>query len=59
MVSKYLRSFRGDDMNDLEYRINCWCNNHDCEPVSISVVIHGSEFLALAVMEEKGEDSYA
>lgn len=59
MGSKYLRSFRGDDIGDLEYRINLWCSSHDCEPVSVSLAIHGSEFLSIVVMEEKGEDSYA
>lgn len=55
MRSRYIRSFCESDVESLEYRINQWCENHNAEPVSVSVSRsehYVPKLVALVVMEE-------
>jgi hypothetical protein len=54
-MSKHLEYFHDSHPYDLETRINNWCENHKLEPVSISVLMDGEEFVAFVVVEEKKE----
>jgi hypothetical protein len=58
MGSRYVRSVCEADAGDLEYRINKWCENHNAEPVSVSVSRsehYVTKLVALVVMEEKDD----
>ena len=55
MASNYTRVFRGDEAHDLAYRIDDWCKNHGCQPISISVIPYGSNFVAFVILEENDD----
>ena len=58
MGSRYVRSFCENDVQDLEYRINQWCERHNAEPFSVSVSRsehYVPKLVALVVVEEKDD----
>lgn len=58
MGNRYIRSFCESDVEDLEYRINHWCANHNSEPFSVSISrseAYVPKMVALVVMEEKDD----
>ena len=55
MGSKCIRGFEADDVRDLEYAIDRWCDEYGYEPVSVSVTDYGFKLVALVVMEEKDD----
>ena len=59
MGSKHVEYFHASSPCHIEEQINWWCEDHKCEPVSISVLMDGSEFVAFVVMEDKYEDRYS
>lgn len=55
MGNKCVRCFHANDACELEYMIDNWCEIHKLEPVSVSVLMDGEEFVAFVVVEEKKE----
>ena len=59
MGRRYVRLFVQCYENDLEHRINNWCENNNAEPVCVSVSMLDRNFpkqiVALVVMEEKDD----
>ena len=55
MGLKHVEYFHESSPVWLEERINSWAENNDCEPISISAFMDGSEFLAFVVMEDRDD----
>lgn len=54
MGNKHIEYFHASNPYDLECQINWWVEDHNLEPISVSVLLDKSEFVAFVVMEYKG-----
>lgn len=52
MGSKHIEYFHANSPAGIEEQINWWCDDHKLEPISISVLMDGNEFVAFVVVEE-------
>ena len=52
MTKNHVKSFKGNGTHcDLELELNRYCRNHNCNPISISVIWSGGTYIAFGVVE--------